>query len=189
MRFSSTALARMQKPSMLCDAQHAHNRAWQWKIFCQQPCHKPEIACNVIGLHLVWRTRFTIATWNNSSPPIWYWLQYKAKKNKFCLKAATCICFSVHVWFSKIQAFWFFFCLLIFFFQFFMFMNFLVKIYMKIYDRHRKTLWTTDFFNSVFCLSFSSKNQVPYFILNQAVTDANLTRLLLKKKKTLKKRI
>ena len=118
MQFSSTALARMQQPSMLCDAQHAHNRAWQWKIFCQQPCHKPEIACNVIGLHLVWRTRFTIATWNNSSPPIWYWLQYKAKKNKFCLKTATRICFSVHVWFSKIQAFWFFFCLLIFFFSF-----------------------------------------------------------------------
>ena len=89
-----------------------------------------------------------------------------------CLKAAACICFSVRVWFSKIQGLKFF-CLLNFFFQFFM--NFLVKIYKKIYDKHNETLWTTDFFNSVFCLvSCSSKNQVPYF---KAVT-----RLLLREK-------
>ena len=30
-------------------------------------------------------------------------------------------------------------------------MNFLVKIYKKRYDKHNETLWTTDFFNSVFC--------------------------------------
>ena len=37
-------------------------------------------------------------------------------------------------------------------------MNLLVKIYKKRYDRHNETLWTTDFFNSVFCLvSCSSK--------------------------------
>ena len=61
-------------------------------------------------------------------------------------------------------------------------MNLFVKIYKKRYDRHiSKTLWMTDFFNSVFCLvSWSSKNQVPYF---KAVTDSNLTRLLLRKKK------
>ena len=59
-------------------------------------------------------------------------------------------------------------------------MNLFVKIYMKRHDRHINTLWTTDFFNSVFCLvSCSSKNQVPYFILNKVVTDSNLTRLLL----------
>ena len=70
-----------------------------------------------------------------------------------------------------------------FFSQFFM--NFLVKIYKKRYDKHNETLWTTDFFNSVFCLvSCSSKNQVPYF---KAVTDSNLTRLLLRKKKKKKK--
>ena len=61
-----------------------------------------------------------------------------------------------------------FFCLKGFFFFFFhCFMKFLVKIYMERYERHNKTLWTTDFFNSVLCLvSCSSKNQVPYFILN-----------------------
>ena len=112
---------------------------------------------------------------------------HKAKKNKSCLKAAARICFSVRVWFSKIQGLNFF-CLLNFFFQFFM--NLLVKIYRKRYDRHNETLWTTDFFNSVFYLvSCSSKNQVPYF---KDVTDSNLTRLLLrkkkKKKKTLKKK-
>ena len=49
----------------------------------------------------------------------------------------------------------FFFACLIFFP---VFMNLLVKINEKIYDRHNETLWTTDFFNSVFCLvSCSSK--------------------------------
>ena len=33
-------------------------------------------------------------------------------------------------------------------------MNLIVKIYKKRYDRHNKTLWTTDF-NSVFCLQVS----------------------------------
>ena len=71
------------------------------------------------------------------------------------------------------------FLLAYFFFQFFM--KFLVKIYKKRYEKHNETLWTTDFFNSVFCLvSCSSKNQVPYF---KAVTDSNLTRLLLREKK------
>ena len=59
-----------------------------------------------------------------------------------------------------------FFCL-VFFFQFVM--NLLVRIYMKRHDRHNKTLYTTDFFNSVFCLvSCSSINQVPYFILKKS---------------------
>ena len=49
-----------------------------------------------------------------------------------------------------------FFCLLNFFSSFFM--NLLVKIYKKRYDRHNGTLWKTDFLNSVFCLvSCSSK--------------------------------
>ena len=55
-------------------------------------------------------------------------------------------------------------------------------------NRHNKTLWTTDFLNSVFCLvTCSSKNQVPYFILIKVVTNSNLKRLLLKKKKKKKK--
>ena len=58
----------------------------------------------------------------------------------------------------------FFACLI--FFQFLI--NLLVKIYMKRHNRHNKTLCTTDFFNSVFCLvSCLSINQVPYFILNK----------------------
>ena len=88
------------------------------------------------------------------------------------------------IWFSKIQACDFF--LLIFFFSFFM--NWLVKIYMKRHDRHNKTLWTTNFFNSVFCLvSRSSKYQVPYFILNKVMTNSNLKCLLLREKKINKK--
>ena len=73
------------------------------------------------------------------------------------------------------SSFYFFFpCLLSFFF------NFACQTYMKRHDRHNKTLWTIDFFNSVFCLvSCSSKNQVPHFILNKVLTDSNLTRLLL----------
>ena len=58
---------------------------------------------------------------------------------------------------------------------------------LKRYVKHNETLWTTDFFNSVFCLvSCSSKNQVPYF---KAVADSNLTRLLLRKKKKKKKNV
>ena len=76
-----------------------------------------------------------------------------------------------------------FFLLAYFFFHFF-FMNLLVKIYMKRHDRHAKTLWTTGFFNSVFCLvSCSSKNQVPYFILNKVVTDSKFDTSAAKKKK------
>ena len=70
-------------------------------------------------------------------------------------------------------------------------MNLLAKIYMKRHDRHNKTLCTTDFFNSVFCLvSCSSIYQVPYFILKTVVTNPNLTRLLLRKerKKNVKKK-
>ena len=82
----------------------------------------------------------------------------------------------------------FYFLFFIFFFLhifFPVFMNLLVKVYMKRHDRHDKTLKTTHFFNSVFCLvSCSSKNQVPYFILNKVVTDSNLKRLLLMKKQT-----
>ena len=62
---------------------------------------------------------------------------------------------------------------------------------MKRHDRHNTTLGTTDFFNSVFCLvSCSSKNQVPYFILNKVMTNSNLKCQLLrekKKKKNIKK--
>ena len=69
---------------------------------------------------------------------------------------------------------------------FFAFMSLPVNIYKKRYDRHNETLWTTDFFNFKFCLvSCSSKNQVSYF---KAVNDSNLTRLLLRKKKTVKKK-
>ena len=89
-----------------------------------------------------------------SHSPADYHLAAKAKKKKIlCLKAASRICFSMRVWFRKIQGFFFFFACL-FFFQFFM--NLLVKIYKKRYDRHNETLWTTDFFNSVFCLVFCS---------------------------------
>ena len=81
----------------------------------------------------------------------------------------------------------FFACLIFFqsfFFFFFFLMNSLVKMYIKRHDKHNKTLWTTDFLNSVFCLvSCSSKNQVPYFILNKVVTDSNLTHLAAQEKK------
>ena len=105
------------------------------------------------------------------------------------------VCFSVRIWFRKIQAliFFFFFCLLIFF-QFEM--NLLVKIYMKKHNRHNKTLCTADFFNSVRCLVYcSSINQVPYFILKKKNncdrpkfdTSAAQKKKKKKKKKTLKK--
>ena len=74
---------------------------------------------------------------------------------------------------------WIFFLLAWFFFQFFY--DLLVKKYKKRYGRHNETLWTTNFFNScdLPCILFI-QNQVPYF---KAVTDSNLTRLLLRKKK------
>ena len=97
------------------------------------------------------------------------------------------MCFSVCVWFIKIQSFYLFIFFAYFFFQFFM--NLLFKIYMKRHDRHNKTLWTTDFFNSVFCLvSCSSKDQVPCFILNKVVPHSNLTHLLLRDKKQMLKK-
>ena len=43
----------------------------------------------------------------------------------------------------------------VFFFQFFFFMNLLVKIYIKKCDRHNK-LWTTGFFNSVFSMKYGT---------------------------------
>ena len=106
-------------------------------------------------------------------------LMCKAKKNKsYVSKLPRAFVFRCAFDSAKFKVLIFFACL-IFFFQFFM--NLLVKIYKKRYERHNETLWTTDFFNSVFCLvSCSSKNQVPYF---KAVTDSNLTCLLLKKKK------
>ena len=60
----------------------------------------------------------------------------------------------------------------------------------NIQEKIWQTQWNTFyFFNSVFCLcsvSCSFKNQVPYF---KAVTDSNLTRLLLReKKKNIKKK-
>ena len=76
-----------------------------------------------------------------------------------------------------------FFLLAWFFFP--VFYDLLIKKYKKRYDRHNETLWTTNFFNSCVlpCILFI-KNQVPYF---KAVTDSNLTRLLLRKKQTNKK--
>ena len=83
----------------------------------------------------------------------------------------------------------FFFACLIFSRFFFFLMNLLVKIYMKRHDRHNKTLCTTDFFSSVFCLvSCSSINQVLYSILKKVVTNPNLTHLLLREKKNVKKK-
>ena len=82
-------------------------------------------------------------------------LLFRLKNKSYVSKLPLHICLLVRVWFSKIQGLNFF-CLLNFFPHFFM--NLLVKIYKKRYDRHSETLWTTDFFNSVFCLlSCSSK--------------------------------
>ena len=108
----------------------------------------------------------------------------KAKKNKsYVSKLPRAFVFRCAFDSVKFKV-WIFFACLIFFPQFFM--NLLVKIYRKRYDRHNETLWTTYFFNSVFYFVFcSSKNQVPYF---KAVTDSNLTRLLLRKKKKKKKK-
>ena len=68
-----------------------------------------------------------------------------------------------------------FFCLKVFFF--YCFMKFLVKIYMKRYERHNKTLWTTDFFNSVLYL-FHPKIKFYISYWTKVVTDSNLARLL-----------
>ena len=73
-------------------------------------------------------------------------------------------------------------------------MNFPVKIYMKWYDRHNKICigqLFTDFLNSLIyfnLVSCSSKNQVPYFILDKGCDWLKLdTALLLRGKKCLKK--
>ena len=109
-------------------------------------------------------------------------LKKKKKKRILCLKAAACVCFSVHVWFIKIQGLIFFFFFLLAYFFPHIFMNLLVKIYKKRYDRHNETLWTTDFFNCVVsCILFIQKSS------SKAVTDLNLTHLLLRKKKKKKK--
>ena len=113
---------------------------------------------------------------------------YKAKKNKlYVSKLPRAIVFRCAFDSAKFKLLIFFFCFLIFF-QFLW--TCLSNYRWKVHNRHNKTLWTTDFFNSVFCLvSCSSKNEVPYFILNKVVTDSNLKHLLLrgKKQKCLKK--
>ena len=98
-----------------------------------------------------------------------YWI-------RICHKAVAClpcICFLLQVWFSKIQTWLFFACLLrllseqhanldqlYFPFPPPFFMN------LKKYDRVKH--FGQLIFNSVLCLvSCSSKNQVPYFILNK----------------------
>ena len=68
-------------------------------------------------------------------------------------------------------------------------MNLLVKIYIKNMTDTIKHFEQQTSSTLVFCLlSCSSKNQVPYFILNKAVTDSNLTGLLLRKKKKRKEK-
>ena len=112
-------------------------------------------------------------TWSNSKIEIqklFIIIQKSVRLTKkfYVSKLLQAFVFSVRVYFSKIQDFNFL-CLKHCFFGFFFhcFMKFLVKIYMKRYERHNTTLWITDFFNSVLCLvSCSSKNQVPYLILN-----------------------
>ena len=105
-----------------------------------------------------------------------------------CRKAAAHICFTVPVWFSKIQAFHFFqffFFFFFFFAQIFfpVFTNLAVKIYMKRYDGHNKTHWATDFFNSVvwyILILHLVHPKIKFRILywNKVVTDSNLTILL-----------
>ena len=81
-----------------------------------------------------------------------HWLGQKNKS--YVLKLPRAFVFRCVFVSAKSKVWIFFACL--FFFQFFM--NLLVKIYKKRYDRHNETIWTTDFFNSVFCLvSCSSK--------------------------------
>ena len=79
----------------------------------------------------------------------------KAKKYKFSVsKLPRAFVFRCAFDSAKFKVWIFFFACLIFFPVFYE----LVKIYKKRYDRHNETLWTTGFFNSVFCLlSCSSK--------------------------------
>ena len=105
-------------------------------------------------------------------------LSHQAQKNKLYVSklprafVIRCVVDSAKF---KLLIFLFFFFTCLIFFQFFM--SLLVKIYMKRHDRHFEQQISSTL---VFCLVFcSSKNQVPYFILIKAVTDSNLTRLLL----------
>ena len=85
---------------------------------------------------------------------------FRLKKNKSCVSKLPRAFVFRSVFDSAKFKVWIFFACLIFWLIFFpsFFMNFLVKIYKKRYDRHNEALWTTDFFNSVFCLvSCSSK--------------------------------
>ena len=103
---------------------------------------------------------------------------YKAKKNKsYVSKPPRAFVFRCAFDSAKFKV-WIFL-LASFFFS--VFYDLFVKKYKKRYDRHNETLWTTDFFNFCVlpCILFI-QNQVPYF---KAVTDSNLTRLLLKKEK------
>ena len=78
----------------------------------------------------------------------------------------------------------FFACLICFSF----FMNLLLKIYMKRYDRYNETLWTTHFFSSVIRLvSCSSENQVSHFILSRDCDRLKFDTSAAQEKKKLKK--
>ena len=72
-------------------------------------------------------------------------------------------------------------------------MNLLVKIYMKIYDRHNEALWTTDFFKSVFCHILFIQNSSSLFYTEQSCdwlkSDTSAAQKKKKKKKMLKKSI
>ena len=107
---------------------------------------------------------------------------YKAKKNKSYVSklshAFRCAFDS-----AKFKV-WIFFACLIFFFQFFM--NLLVKIYKKRYDRHNGTLWTTDFFNScvLSCILFIQKSSSIFQSCGRLKSDTFAAQ---KKKKNVKK--
>ena len=106
-----------------------------------------------------------------------FFLQLLRLKKINCMSQSFCFFWLI----QQNSSFLFFFACLIFFKSFLW--TCLLK-YMKRHDRHNKTHFTTDFFNSVFCLvSCLSINQVPYFILSKVVTDQNLTHLLLRKTK------
>ena len=114
-----------------------------------------------------------------SGGQFWVWHLIRLKKKKIlCLKAAACICFSVCVWFSKIQGLNFFFACLIFFPVFY------GLACQNIQENIWQTQWNT--LNNrllqlcvLSCILFI-QNKIPYF---KAVTDSHMTRLLLRKKK------
>ena len=84
----------------------------------------------------------------------------------------------------KLLISFFFWFVLFFFLQFFM--SLLVKIYMK---KHNKTLWTTDFFNSVFCLvSCTSTKSSSIFHTEQSYDRLNFDTSAAQKKKKVKKK-